>query len=237
MSKAVSEALAETALYPPVKSFLEAQGYEVKGEIRGCDVVARRGAEEPVIVELKTRFGLPLLLQGVARLSMTDAVYLAFPPNAAWRKHRREALKLCRRLGVGVLLVTPESGENERRRPGCVEPALDPTPYQPRKNARRIGMLLREFERRKGDPTPGGQNKRPIITAYRQDALRIAKLLRAQETARPADIKARLEIDKAAAILQRDIYGWFVRVERGVYSLSDGGRAALQTYAAEVAKL
>jgi hypothetical protein len=30
----------ESDLYPPVKAFLEAQGYEVKGEIGGCDACA-----------------------------------------------------------------------------------------------------------------------------------------------------------------------------------------------------
>ncbi len=214
--------LTETDLYSPVKAFLEAQGYAVKGEIRGCDVVARRGDEPPVIVEMKTRFGMPLLLQGVARLSMTDAVYLAFPPSGAWRKQRREALKLCRRVGLGVLLVT-EAGAG----PALVEPALDPGPYQPRKNARRLGLLLREFERRRGDPTAGGQTRRPIMTAYRQSALRIAAVLAAEESGRPAELKRRLDVENAAAILQRDVYGWFVRVERGVYALSDAGRAAL----------
>ena len=32
--------LSETDLYPPVKSFLEALGYEVKGEVGAADVVA-----------------------------------------------------------------------------------------------------------------------------------------------------------------------------------------------------
>jgi hypothetical protein len=59
---------AEADLYPAVKAFLEAQGYDVKGEIRGCDVVATRGEESPVIVELKLAFSLALLLQGVDRL-------------------------------------------------------------------------------------------------------------------------------------------------------------------------
>ena len=31
----------------------------------------------------------------------------------------------------------------------------------------------------------------------------------------------------AAAILLRNVYGWFARVERGVYALTAGGRAAL----------
>ena len=44
--------MRERSLYPPVKSFLEAQGYEVKGEVNGCDLVAIRGEEAPVIVEL-----------------------------------------------------------------------------------------------------------------------------------------------------------------------------------------
>ena len=43
----------ETSLYAPVKTLLESQGYEVKAEVRGCDVVAVRGDEAPVIVELK----------------------------------------------------------------------------------------------------------------------------------------------------------------------------------------
>jgi hypothetical protein len=31
----------------------------------------------------------------------------------------------------------------------------------------------------------------------------------------------------AAKILYRDVYGWFVRVERGIYALSENGKAAL----------
>ena len=52
----------EAALYEPVKVLLEAQGYEVKGEVHGCDVVAVRGGEPPVVVELKRTFGLALVL-------------------------------------------------------------------------------------------------------------------------------------------------------------------------------
>src|SRR5882672_387356 len=67
----------ESDLYAPVKALLEGQGYSVKGEVRGCDVVAVRGKEPPVIVELKRAFGLGLVLQGVDRLALSDAVYLA----------------------------------------------------------------------------------------------------------------------------------------------------------------
>ena len=43
----------EADLYPPVKAFLEAQGYDVKGEVGAADLVALRGDEDPIIVELK----------------------------------------------------------------------------------------------------------------------------------------------------------------------------------------
>ena len=69
----------EAALYLPVKAFFERQGYEVKGEVRGCDLVARRGEESPLIVELKLRFTLALVLQGIDRLALTERVYLAVP--------------------------------------------------------------------------------------------------------------------------------------------------------------
>ena len=45
--------MPEADLYGPIKRFLEAQGYEVKGEIGPCDVMAVRGDEGPVVVELK----------------------------------------------------------------------------------------------------------------------------------------------------------------------------------------
>ncbi|MEM9851917.1 MAG: hypothetical protein AAF761_07950, partial [Pseudomonadota bacterium] len=77
--------MAETALYAPVKAYLEAQGYTVKGEVASCDVVACRGAEPPVIVELKTALSLKLLMQGVDRQAITDAVYLAVPDSAGRR--------------------------------------------------------------------------------------------------------------------------------------------------------
>ena len=44
-------------------------------------------------------------------------------------------------------------------------------------------------------------------------------------------------IEKAASILQKDHYGWFERVERGVYTLRPAGKAALATYADVVSGL
>ena len=113
----------ETDLYPPVKSYLEAQGYEVKGEVGAVDVMAVRGDEDPVLVELKLGFSLALLHQGIARQGVTDAVYLAVPRVGG--KGLKDNLGLCRRLGLGLMTV--------RLRDGFVEVLVDPVPYKPRK--------------------------------------------------------------------------------------------------------
>jgi hypothetical protein len=218
--------MAEADLYPPVKRFLEAQGYAVKGEIGECDVVAVRGAEPPVIVELKAAFSLQLVLQGVDRQAVTDAVYLAFPPPK--RRQHGDIVKLCRRLGLGALLVTANH----------VEALVDPAPYQPRKAKRRETMLLKEFAHRVGDTTAGGSMARgPRMTAYRQDALRCLEALAQRGHASPAAVKAGAGVPRAPAILLRDVYGWFLRSERGVYGLSPKGEAARATYAGQIAAL
>ena len=222
----------EEDLYEPVKAFLEGQGYAVKAEVRGCDLVARRGEEAPVIVELKKAFNLALLLQGVDRLSLSEQVYLAFaaPAKAAsWQRDRKNVLKLCRRLGLGLLMVHPQKN--------LVEPLLDPLPYQPRPNRKRQTLLLREFSQRVGDPNTGGQTRRPIVTAYRQNALRCAALLCAQGPTKAAAIAETTAVKTAAGILQRDVYGWFLRVERGIYDLSPKGREALTLYADVIEEL
>jgi hypothetical protein len=38
----------------------------------------------------------------------------------------------------------------------------------------------------------------------------------------------------APKILLRNVYGWFVRVERGLYTLSEGGKAALTRWKAQL---
>ena len=212
--------MAETDLYPPIKRYLESLGYDVKGEVGKCDVVAVRGDEPPVIVEMKAAFNLKLLLQGIDRQAMTDAVYLAIP--ALSFKVRKDVHALVKRLGLGLLTVHGQ----------VVEAEIDPAPFAPRKNQRRKELLLKEFTRRKGDPNAGGSTRRPLVTAYRQDALRCALFIDAKGAAEVAAIRAEAKVERAAAILQRDPYGWFARQERGVYGLTLQGRAALTQFSA-----
>jgi hypothetical protein len=210
--------MPEVSLYAPVKKFFERLGFEVKGEIRGCDLVAVRPGEPPLVVigELKLGFSLELVLQAVDRMALADEVWLAVAATRRGRDRDARARKLCRLLGLGLLAVSPSRG--------TVEILCEPAPYQPRKNALKRKLALREFERRRGDPTQGGSTRMPIMTAYRQQALECAAALR-DGPKRPRDLVP-LAPD-APKILLRNVYGWFERAARGLYRLTPAGEAAL----------
>ncbi|WP_246737780.1 DUF2161 domain-containing phosphodiesterase [Rhizobium grahamii] len=209
----------ETSLYLPVKAFLEAAGYEVKGEIGGCDLVGLSEGETPVVVvcELKLSFNLELILQAVDRAAISDEVWIAARVSAKGRG--READKryrdLCRRLGIGMLGVS-DTGE--------VSVIVSSVSPMPRTNPKRRSRLVREHQRRRGDPAIGGSTRAPVMTAYRQRALLCAAALQ-QGLVRPRDMKA-LASD-AGTILRGNVYGWFERQDKGIYALTAAGEAAL----------
>ena len=97
----------ETSLYAAVKAYLERQGYQAKGEVCGCDIVAVRPGEPPllVITELKMGFTLDLVLQAVDRLAAADAVWLAVRWSRRGRDRDGRVHRLCRLLGFGLLAV------------------------------------------------------------------------------------------------------------------------------------
>jgi hypothetical protein len=212
----------ETALYLPVKRFLEKLGFTVKGEIGGCDLVALSGDEPPIVVigELKLSFNLELILQAVDRASAADEVWLAARMSARGKGRESDARyrNLCRRLGFGMLGVTAR---------GEVEVLVKPPTAAPRRDPKKRSRLVAEHQRRIGDPAIGGSTRAPIMTAYRQQALACASAL----SRGPQKVRdLRKDIPDAGKILLHNVYGWFDRAERGVYELTDAGRAALKRW-------
>ena len=153
----------ETSLYLPVKSFLEKAGYVVKGEVGGCDLVGLSSDDPPVVVvaELKLSFNLELILQAVDRSTISNEVWIADRISSSGRG--READKryrnLCRRLGVGMLGIS-DAGE--------VNVIVGSVSPMPRTDPKRRSRLLREHQKRRGDPVLGGSTRTPIMTAYRR---------------------------------------------------------------------
>ncbi|MBR0935434.1 DUF2161 domain-containing phosphodiesterase [Bradyrhizobium jicamae] len=212
----------ETALYLPVKRFLEKLGFAVKGEIGGCDLVALSAGDPPVVVigELKLAFNLELILQAVDRAAAADEVWIAAKISSRGKGRESDARyrNLCRRLGFGMLGVSAT---------GDVEVLVKPPTTAPRRNPKKRSRLVAEHRKRKGDPVAGGSTRAPIMTAYRQQALACASAL-SDGPRKVRDLRA--EIPDAGKILLHNVYGWFDRAERGIYGLTEAGRAALQRW-------
>lgn len=226
-----SSKIKETDLYAPVKMLLEGQGYEVKGEIGAADVVAVRGAEDPIVVELKTGFSLSLFHQAVERQSLSDSVYVAVPRGSGktFLKSLKLNRALCRRLGLGLITV--------RMKDRFVEIHADPAPYRPRQSKQKKARLLREFAKRVGDPNDGGATRQGLMTAYRQDALRCVNVLQECGPTKAAEVARMSNVETARRLMADDHYGWFERIQTGIYALTPKGREAVTTYSAEIERL
>ena len=129
MNRSDVRTILETSLDRPVKVFLEGLGFVVKGEVGGCDLVALKGDDLPIVVicELKLTFNLELVLQGVDRATTSDEVWLAARLSSRGKGRESDARfrNLCRRLGFGLLGVLTN---------GEVEVLVSPTGPMPRKN-------------------------------------------------------------------------------------------------------
>lgn len=218
--------MKESDLYLPLKRFLESQNYEVKGEVQDCDVLAVRGKEAPVVVELKLSLNLDVVLQAVDRISLSSKVYIGISKqHKILHSRRRKIIKLLRMLGLGLMVIDPDLNI------GSVNVLLDPGEYKPRKSKHRKERLLGEFVKRVGDPNLGGTEKRKgIMTAYRQRALSIARFLQKQGPTKASHIAQNLHEPKAWDILYKDYYGWFDRVSLGVYTISPRGKQEISLW-------
>lgn len=213
--------MRETDLYAPIKVFLERQGYTVKAEVGKADIVGLRGQEDPVIVEMKTGFSLSLFHQCVERQSISNHVYLAVPRGSGkpFQKSLLANKKLAHRLGLGLITVRLDNG--------LVEIHQDPSHYQPKKSAKRKVQLLRAFARLDGDPNTGGATRHGLVTGYRQDAVKCATYLGNTGAEKGALVAKATGVNTATTIMRDNHYGWFSKVETGVYDLTEAGRKGL----------
>ena len=208
--------MLETELSAPVKAYLESHGYQVNCEVKDCDIVATKG-DDLIIVELKTSVNLTLLVQATKRQSISDSVYVAVPAPTKRNRQWRGTLTVLKRLEIGLLLV--EQGAMGM----VVSKQFDPLPYQRKKNTRSRRALLTEVADRSGDYNVGGSTKRTLMTAYRENAILIACCLAKLGPSSPKSLRNLGTGDKTTSILSANYYGWFQRVEKGVYELTDQG--------------
>jgi len=229
MPKKNTVRIHETDLYKPVREYLEGLGYNVQGEVKGCDLTAIMG-EELVVVELKTSFNLKLLSQAVKRQRAADSVYVAIPRpkgrarTAGWR----DMCMLLRRLELG--LITVAMGRDGEQ----VEVHFHPNTFDRIKSIRSSKNIrhniIREAASRSGHYNTGGSNKKKLVTVYRERAVHVACCLMKFGPLSPSQIKTLGASPKTSNILQDNHYGWFTRVSRGVYELNDSAKEFMDGY-------
>lgn len=220
-----SQPLRETDLYGPIRDYLVSQGYTVRAEVADCDVVAYKDGEL-VIVELKRRCSVDLLIQAIDRQRITDSVYVALPGPFDLRRGSRwhGIRKLLRRLELGLIVV-----DLQRARPQ-VKVVSHPSPYRKRRLKHKRLAVLEEMIGRSGNRNQGGSTRQKLVTAYRESAIHIACCLERYGPLTPRQLRALDTGSKTTSILYKDVYGWFERVDRGLYALSPLGRTALNDY-------
>lgn len=221
--------LLEKDLYKPIQTNFVREGYEVYGEVKDCDIVAVKG-DELIVIELKLLLSVDLLIQAAKRLRLTDQVYVAIPKP----KHRmnskawKDKCYLIRRLELGLILVS-FSGRGTK-----AEIMFHPSPFTQRKSTGQSRVkrnaLMKEINGRSADFNIGGSNRTKIMTAYKENCIQIACCL---EKLGPLSPKALTQLEtgaKTSSILTKNYYGWFERIKRGTYVLSEKGRQEISEH-------
>jgi len=222
--------MKESDLYAPIKAFLEASGYQVAAEVKNCDVVATRD-DELIVIELKTGANMQLLVQATDRQIFSESVYVAVPsPRNRRASHWRGIKRVLRRLELGLITVDLKRDEP------VVNIEFDPLPYQKRSLKKRRRAIIQELAGRSGDYNVGGTTREKRITAYRENAILIATCMKQHGRAmKPAELRNFDTGEKTTSILASNHYGWFQRVDRGLYRLTNQGIRDLVNYPEVVA--
>jgi hypothetical protein len=214
----------ETALYLPVKRFLEKLGFTVKGEVGGCDLVALSGDDPPIVVigELKLSFNLELILQAVDRAGAADEVWLAAKLSARGKGRESDArYRNPAAAGFGMLAVT-NTGDVEV----LVKPATTPAP-QSQKRSRLSPSTGAQGRSRHGRLDARADHDGLSSTGA---GLRVGAVRRAAARQGPAGRDSRCGKDPPAQRL------WLVRPRRARHLCSDRCRTCRVETAAGFAR-
>lgn len=222
--------IREEELSKPITDFFLNKGYTVRCEVNSCDIAAVK-EEELIVIELKKSLTVDLLLQAVKRQKISDLVYIAIPKpkKLTGRGKWRDICHLIKRLEIGLILVSfTENGS-------YIEIAEEPKIFNREKSinssTKKRAALLKEFKSRSKDLNIGGSTGKKIVTAYREFAVYIACCLEKFGNMSTKELKLKgSNPDKTYSILYSNHYGWFEKVEKGVYKLSEKGKKEIKEF-------
>lgn len=212
----------ETDLFPHLKEWLEAQGYTVRAEVKGCDIAAVKDGRL-VLVEIKRTINLELVYQIIRRQAADALVYGAIIAPKEFDKRWREGVRLFKRLQAGLILVYMD--ETPR-----VELLLHPEPQRQGVRRNTTKAYLREMSGRTVETNVGGSPGWNTMTAMREKALAVAVALERFGPSPKHLLCLTGASSMTGSILRRNRDGWFCQVSPGVYGLTEAGEEALRDY-------
>lgn len=226
----MKQTLLEKDMYDPIRNYFIDKGFEVRGEVKHCDVCAMKD-DQLVVIELKRNLSVELLVQAAKRQKTADLAYVAIPKPKRLTSSSKwfDICHLLRRLELGLILVTVKKNKS------LVEIAVHPEPFDRAKsvqaNKRNRKKLIEEFKGRCADLNTGGSTGEKLMTAYRENALYIACCLEMFGPSSAAKLKKYgTDSKKTYSILYDNHYGWFRKINKGIYSLTDAGKEGLKQY-------
>lgn len=221
--------LYEVDLFKPVQKYFTSLGYEVYGEVNDCDVVAVK-EEELIIIELKLNLNVDLLIQAANRQRLTDQVYIAIPKPKYKRNSKKwhDMCHLIKKLELGLIMVTFLKSSAK------LEVIFPPGPFNKRYSVqsykRKRQKLIEEIQGRNLNNNVGGSNKTKLMTAYKESCIHIAYCLQKYGPLAPKTLRQMGTGEKTLSILHQNFYGWFKKVDRGIYTLSEHGKKELKEF-------
>jgi len=222
--------MKEVELYNPVKTLLESEGYDIRAEVTGVDISAIKD-DDLLIVEMKTAFNMKLLMQAVKRQRMSSNVYIAIPRptyKKRFSKDNKDREYLLKRLSIGLIYIILEV---EDPYAVFVFPPGDFNMNISRgRTTKRTQRLINEHKGRSKNYNTGGSVRTKLVTAYRENSLKIAHTLKDRESMKTKELREAGCSEKTTTILYDNHYGWFEKVGHAEYTLSKDGEKALTKY-------
>lgn len=216
--------MRESELFEPVRRLFDSMGYRVNAEVMDCDVTASKN-DELIIIELKKNLSVALLAQALERQKTGAVVYVAVPrPKRYSPKTFRDTLYVIKKLEIGLIFVTLR-GEHS-----FAEIIQTPEEFRPvRVRVKQRRSIEKEISGRCIDKNEGGVTGTKITTAFREKNIRVGCLLQKHGKLSPKQLKV-FTGDDCGGLLYRNYYGWFERVEKGIYTLTEKGASEMKDY-------
>jgi len=220
-----NQIIYESDLYQPIKQYLVNQGYKVNGEVKDCDITATKD-DDLLIIEMKKNLNLTVLVQATKRQRTNVSVYIAilYPKGGINNKKWRNYIHLLKRLELGLITIS------FKKATPSINIVFHPMSFNRKTNNKMKKSIIKEINNRHGDYNIGGVSKTKLVTAYKENAIFIGCVLEKFGDMKPSHIKKYGTCENTGSILYKNYYGWFERIDTGIYRISSVGLKAIKNY-------